>query len=300
MLDVLLDASMWEAAVRLAAPVALAALAALVCSRAGILYVGVEGVVLVSAFFSVAGTVWTGSVWAGLLFAVAAGCASSLLLGFLSMHLRMGDVIAGVVYHFGAIGVTGFLLVQWFDDSPAIGSDRIAPLWGDPGFLSPLLYQDPLVYLALVATVALWWFLRTAPGLRLRACGEAPASARTLGVPVRRLRYGAYAVAGVLAGCSGAFLGLVFAGTFDTDVVDGRGYVGLACVLLGAMRPAWVLVAAFFFGTVDAYRYQADLGDLRDWFQMLPFVVTILAVAWVGHKTIVQAAEEDEVAGAHV
>jgi simple sugar transport system permease protein len=298
MVDVLFDASMWEAAVRLATPVALAALAALLCYRAGILLVGVEGVVLIGAFFSVAATIWAGSPWVGALAGMAAGCASSLLLGFMSMHLRMGDVIAGVVYHFGSIGVTGFLVVQWFDDSPAIGSDRISPLWGDPGFLGPILHQDPLVYIALIATVALWWMLRTAPGLRLRACGEAPASARTLGVSVRRLRYGVYAVAGVLAGLAGVFLGLVFAGTFDTDVVDGRGYVGLACVLLGAMVPVRVLAAAFFFGIVDAYRYQAPLGDLRDWFQMLPFVLTIIAVAWVGHKNVVQATEEDEVAAA--
>lgn len=299
MFDVFLQESMWEAAVRLTTPIALAALAALICARAGVLYVGVEGVVLFAAFFSIAGTLWTDSPVLGLVLGMVAGSVSSLLLGVLSMQLRMGDVIAGVVYLFGAIGVTGFLWSQWFPDIPSIGVNRLPSLWGDPGVLSPFFHQGPLVYIAVLATIGIAFFLKTAPGLRVRACGEAPGSAGALGVQVRRYRYAVYAAAGVLAGLSGAFLGLIFAGTFDTDIVSGRGYVGLACVLLGAMRPGWILAAAFFFGTADAYSFQADVGGLRDWFQMLPFVLTIIAVAWFGRDLITPGSgEEDDPASA--
>lgn len=295
MLDVFLEDSMWDAAVRLATPIAFAALACLICARAGILYVGVEGVALISAFFSIAGTLWTDSPALGLGIGLAAGVLSSLLLGVLSMHLGMGDVIAGVVYLFGAIGITGFLWSEWFPDIPSIGTNRVPALWGDPEFLSPALHQSPLVYLAVLATIGIALYLKTAPGLRTRACGEAPPAARALGVNVRRARYRIYAVAGLLAGFSGSFLGLIFAGTFDADIVGGRGYVGLACVLLGALNPKWVLAAAFFFGTVDAYSFQADVSaDIRDWLQILPFVLTIIAVAWFGQRTVINAAVEPE------
>lgn len=298
MFDVLIHEAMWEAAIRLATPIALAALAALICARAGILYIGVEGIVLVSAFFSIAGTVWSGSIWVGVLLAITAGSVASVLLGFLSMDLAMGDVVAGIVYHFGAIGFTGFLTVQWFPEGLSTGLHHFGALWGDPGLLQPVLHQNPLVYIAVIATAGIAFFLRTAPGLRLRACGEAPGSAHRLGISVRRLRYRVYAAAGVLAGLSGAFLGLAVVGTFSTDAVAGRGYVALACVLLGAQKPLWVLLAAFFFGTVDAYHFQADLGSLSDWFEILPFVLTIIAATWVSRKVSAYETEESEEAAA--
>jgi simple sugar transport system permease protein len=298
-LDILLSEAFWEAALRVGTPVALAALAALVCSRAGILYVGIEGVVLIAAFFSIAGTIWTDSAAVGLLLGIAVGSASSVILGFLSMRLTMGDVIAGVVYHFGSIGVTGFLWVKWFPEAPTVGTERIAPISHDGGALGLFLHQTPIVYAALALTFAIAYFLRTSSGLRLRACGEAPAAAAGMGIDVVRIRYLPYAAAGALAGLSGAFIGLVFSGTFDTGMVSGRGYVALACFSLAAARPGWTILAALLFGAVDAYRFQADLGDARDWFQILPFVLTIVVVAWVGRRRSVQAMlDERQVAGA--
>jgi general nucleoside transport system permease protein len=206
------------------------------------------------------------------------------MVGALSMTLAMGDVVAGIVTYFGALGLTGFLVARWFPGGATIGSRRLTPLWGSTGQLDFVLRQTPLVYLTVALTIALVVFLRTSLGLRVRACGESLVAARSLGIAVRTLRFGVYAVAGAIAGLAGAFVGLVTTSTFDPGIVGGRGFVAIACVILGAWRPGWVVSAAFFFGAADAYRFQADVGELREWLLMLPFALTILAVAWAGEK----------------
>jgi ABC-type uncharacterized transport system permease subunit len=281
MLDVLTDGSYWEAVVRISGPLVLAALAAVLCSRAGILYVGVEGVMLIAAFFAIAGVNWTGSITWGCMWGIGAGVAASLLLGALTMGLRMGDIVGGLVLHVGAIGLTGFLVSEWFPAGATIGAQRLDAPWTTPSWAELVFGQNVLIYLAVVLVIAMELFLRSPTGLRLRVSGESLPAARSLGVPLVRLRFTVHAVAGAIAGAAGVVLGLAIFGTFSTTIVNGRGFIALACVMLGAWRPRAVVVAALVFGAADAYAFQSDVAA-KDWVQMLPYVLVLLALglAW--------------------
>jgi ABC-type uncharacterized transport system permease subunit len=282
-LDLFLSAAFWDAMIRVATPIALAALACTFASRAGLLFIAVEGTMLLSALFAIAGTVWTGSIWLGLCIAVAAGIVMALAFGVLSMVLRMGDVVGGLTVHVGALGLAVFLSAEWFPQGATIGSASLHPLWpsfgGSVGAV--LLHQQPLVYLAIVATAVMAVFLRTRFGLRVRSSGESIRVALTLGLDLVRLRFAVLVVSGVLSGLAGATLGLG-AGTFDSSVVSGQGFIGLACVTLGGWRPVGVLVAAAVFGA--AYAVQFRVSAIGGWIQLFPYVLTLvtMAVAW-GH-----------------
>jgi general nucleoside transport system permease protein len=284
LLSFLLDVDYWNAVVRVSTPLALAALACVVCSRAGILYVGVEGVALLSAFFSLACTAWTDSIWIGVLGGVAAGIGASLLLGLFAMLMDMGDVIGGLVLSFGAVGLTAFLNERWFPTGAATGAKSLEPLWG--GFGGPLvelfLHQQPLVYVALALGLGFQFFLRTRWGLMLRSSGESTRVARSFGVPLVGLRFATLAVAGALTGLAGAVIALAIVGSFDPNMVGGRGFIALACVMLGAWRPLGAILAAAFFGAAYALQFRAGVGQLGGWVQLTPYLLTlaVLAAFW--------------------
>lgn len=272
----------WEAVIRIAGPLLLAAIAALICSRAGILYIAIEGVMLTAAFFAIAGTIWTHSVWIGVGCAAIAGMGASLLFGVFSMTLRMGDVVGGLVVHVGALGGTAFLARQWFPTGASIGSQRLSAPWpqvgGQTGDL--LLHQEPLVYVAVAAAVAVHLFLRSRWGLKVRASGESIRVSRSLSIDLINLRFIVLAAAGPLAGLAGAMLALVTVGTFDTDLVSGRGFIALACVMLGAWVPLGVAIAALVFGAADAFQFRLTgaLTGVGGWVNVLPYVLTLVAI----------------------
>ena len=206
----LVTADFWDSTIRVTGPIALAAVASVLCSRAGILYIGVEGVMLVGAFFSIAGAVWTGSIGLGILIAILAGVFASLVFGLLSMTLRMGDVVGGLVVHVGAIGLTAFLVEQFFPNGATIGAKSLTPLWRSTGSngLDVVLHQQPLIYVAILSAVAIWLFLRTRYGLVVRSSGESVRVAHSFGVKLVPLRFAVLAAAGVLTGLAGATTGL--------------------------------------------------------------------------------------------
>jgi general nucleoside transport system permease protein len=280
MLHPLITTPYWYAALQEAGPLALAALGAVLCARAGILFIGVEGTMLAGSFFSIAGTIWTGSIWAGLVFGAAAGVVTALLFGFLSMSLRMGDIIAGLVIQIGALGVTGFLQQQLFAGGETIGERNLGPLWGATGqpVADIFLHQNILMYVTVAAAVAMQFFFGTKHGLRVRASGESASAAVSVGVSLIALRFAVLAVAGVLTGLGGAVLGLAVVGTFSTNIINGRGFIALACVILGAWRPVPTIVAAGLFAAVDTYSFAVDNATLGDWIQLFPYVITIFAI----------------------
>jgi general nucleoside transport system permease protein len=277
----LLTSNYWDSVVRVSGPVLLAALGAVLCSRAGILYVGVEGVLLISTFFAIGGTIWTGSVWLGVLIAALGGAASSLFLGVLSMSLRMGDVIGGLVIDIGALGVTGFLRDKLFTSGATIGGKQLDAFWPSFGgkVVDVFLHQQPLIYVGFAAAFVMAAYLRTSGGLRLRASGESIQVAQSFGIGLVRLRFAVLAVSGLLTGLGGAVLGLAISGTFDVNVVGGKGFIALACVILGAWRPVGVVLASLAFGAVYALQFQLDIGGIGEWIQIFPYAVTLLAIA---------------------
>jgi ABC-type uncharacterized transport system permease subunit len=271
----------WASTIRVTGPIALAAVACVLCSRAGVLFIGIEGVMLISAFFSIAGAIWTGSIGFGVLIAIVAGVLSALLFGFLSMTLRMGDVVGGLVVHVGALGLTPFLVEQWFPNGATIGAKSLGALWGSTGSkgLDVVFHQQPLIYVAVLVAIALSLFLRTRYGLVVRSSGESVRVAQSFGVRLVPLRFLVLAAAGVLTGLAGATIGLAIVGTFDTNVASGRGFIGLACVMLGAWQPLGVLVASGLFGL--AYAMQFRISAIGQWMQLFPYVVTLVAIALV-------------------
>jgi len=280
-LDVFGSEAFWESAIRLGGPLMLATLGCLICSRAGVLFVGVEGAMLIGAFFAVAGAIWTGSAAVGVLLAMAAGVVVALLFGVFSINLRMGDVVGGLVVWIAGTGVASFLQQEWFPTGTYLGDIRLEAAWGSTGsgVADIFFHQHLLIYLAIVSAFAIAVFLKTKPGIILRSSGESIRAAQSFGVPLRTVRFAALAVGGALTGLAGATLSLAVAGGFTDSIVGGRGFVALACVMVGMWKPIPALIAAAVFGLADAYSLQADVGPLDGWIGILPYVLVLVVIA---------------------
>jgi simple sugar transport system permease protein len=168
-----------------------------------------------------------------------------------------------------------------FPQGATAGSETLGPVWpsfgGSVGAV--LFHQHPLIYVAIVAAVLMEIFLGSRFGLRVRSSGESIRVAQTLGVKLVRLRFAVLAMSGALTGLAGATLGLS-AGTFEINIVSGQGFIGLACVMLGAWRPLGVLLASGMFAAAYAVQFRVDA--IGGWIQVLPYVLTLVAmtVAW--------------------
>lgn len=279
MFDLFATTAFWASSVMGATPIVFAALGALIASRSGTLFVGVEGTLLGSAFVALAVTVQSGSSTVGILAGVAAGAALGLLNGLLSMQLGMGDVVAGLVLQILVLGLTGLLVARWFPEGLAAGDRQLGPAWEGTGIpaVDVVMRQPLLVYIGVAVAVLLVVFLRSRPGLSLRACGDSLRVAYTLQLPVKRIRYAALGAAGAVTGLGGAFLALGVAGVFTTTITNGRGFVALACVILAAWRPVPAALAALAFSVAYTYGFQAGDASLAA-LQVLPYILTIVVI----------------------
>ncbi|ETW11847.1 inner-membrane translocator [Roseivivax marinus] len=298
-----------DSTMRLATPLLLACLAGLFSERAGVIDIGLEGKMLIAAFFSAAIAAATGSVWLGLL----AGLVSSTLLSFVhglaSITFRGNQLISGVAINFLAAGLTVLIAQDWFGQggrTPSlIGSGRwenitlpLAETLRPVPVLGPL-YADLisghslLVYVGLVMVPVTWWVLfRTRFGLRLRAVGEAPEAVDTAGVSVTGLRYAAVGICGLLCGLAGSYLATGLQAGFVKDMTAGRGYIALAALIFAKWRPWSALGACLLFGLLQAValRYQnIDLGGITIPVQVmdaLPYILTVVILAGFVGKAI--------------
>lgn len=298
-----------DSTVRLATPLLLACLAGLFSERAGIFDIGLEGKMLMAAFFSAAVAAMTGSVWLGLL----AGIASSLVLsgihGLASITFRGNQLISGVAINFLAAGLTVLIAQHWFSQggrTPSLVAGGrfeeitlpFADALSDVPVLGPIYGElisghSILVYVAFACVPLTWWILfRTRFGLRLRAVGEAPEAVDTAGVSVVGMRYGAVAICGVLCGIAGAYLATGLQAGFVKDMTAGRGYIALAALIFAKWRPWYALWACLLFGLLQAValRYQnIDLGGIVIPVQVmdaLPYILTVVILAGFVGKAI--------------
>jgi general nucleoside transport system permease protein len=276
------------AAVRVATPLLLAATGETVTERAGVINLGLEGMMLAGALAATLGATAAGP-WAGLALAVLAGMLLAAAFAAIAIGARADQIIAGTALTLGAVGLTGTIYRQAYGTGGAgLALPTLAPvpipLLSRIPILGPALFDQPApTYLALVALPVVWWVLfRTRPGLALRATGEGAAMARAAGVRTGLVRTAATIVGGGFAGLAGATLVLAQVGTFAEKMTAGRGYVAIAIVVLGRWHPAGVAVAALLFGAATALQYVFQALGLAvpyQLFLMLPYVLTLLALA---------------------
>lgn len=273
-----------EASVRTATPLALAALGETVVERAGVINLGLEGVILAGAFGALVGA--SAGTAGGVAVGLASGIVTAAIFAAFALGVRADQIIVGTAVTLLATGLTGTLYRSVY--GPAGAALSIPTL---PPVPIPLLSQLPLVGRALFAQPvftyavyllipALWWWLyRTQAGLALRAVGEAPEAARAAGVPDRRLRLGAVLFGGVLGGASGASLVLAQSGTFAEGMSAGRGFIAIAIVVLGRWHPVGVGLAALLFGAASALQFffQASGWNVPyQVFLLLPYALTLV------------------------
>jgi simple sugar transport system permease protein len=288
MFDQLFDAALLDSIVRASIPILLAALGGLICERAGVFQIALEGMMLLGAFTGVSVSYATGNAYLGVLAAMAAGCLTSMILAFGNVTRNGDPIVIGVAVNLFAIGLTGFLLPQFFDvrgvfRDPAIaGLDRFSiPLLSDIPVIGDALFSMTIPgYVAFVAVPVLWVLLfRTAVGLRLRGVGERRAAAQTMGVPVTGYQYTAVAFSGVMSGLAGAQLALGNVVQFAENMTAGRGWIAVVAVLLGRAHPFGVLGACLLFGSAEAVGFRLQGNGLAVQItDALPWVVTLVAL----------------------
>lgn len=288
--DMAMLTAVLSAAVRIATPIAFAALGGVVAERSGIYNVGLEGMMLSGALGSAAGAAFSGSPLVGLIAGVACGSLAAVLLSVLVVTFRVNQLVAGIAVNLLCAGLTAFLAREIFDGGRSdlvAGFSRIdIPVLSSIPILGPALFgQDPLVYLLFgLIGALLWLFYGTHVGLKLRASGESPRAADSAGVNVFALRHTAIAASGALAGLGGCHLVLCQVFVFTEGMSAGRGFIALAAIILGRWHPAWATLAALFFGLCDAVQFRLQFANPEVPYQVfliLPFAAAILALVGI-------------------
>lgn len=271
-----------------AVPIALGALAGILCERVAIINIAIEGMLLAGAFTgAVVGSVAGGVV--GLLAAVAVGALLALALAVMAIRYRVDQIIVGVVINIFVLGLTSYLSSQVLTQRPELNGAPIfkpisIPVLGDIPVIGPVLFnQTFFVYGLFVLVAAITYGLfRTRWGLRARAVGEHPKAADTLGVNVFRVRYLNTILGGMVAGFGGAWFTLGSVGRFDENMTAGRGFIGLAAMIFGRWHPVGALAAALIFGFADSLQQKLAILNTPipgEFLAMAPYVVTIIVVA---------------------
>jgi len=301
-LDSILTTGVLASTLRFATPLAFAAMGGVFSERSGVVNIGLEGMMLMGAFFGVWGAVWSGSWVVGLLMAMLFGGLLALVHAFFSIHLRADQIVSGFAVNFLALGLTGFLYSSIYPGGideevsrvPDVELDFLAdiPLVGD--LLGGVFGSLNLLVWIMFAVVILTYItlFKTPIGLRIRSVGEHPKAADTVGISVYAVRYASVVTSGVLAALGGAFLSLGFVGTFTENMTAGRGYIALAAVIFGRWLPGWAFAATllFGFGFALAIPLQREAGISENLVSTLPYVLTLVALVGLIGRSIPPAA----------
>jgi simple sugar transport system permease protein len=298
-LDNIFNAGLLAATLRFATPLMFAAIGGIFNERAGVINIGLEGMMLSGAFFGIWAAVWSGSWVVGLLFAMFAGGTLALVHAFFSIHLRADQIVIGTAINFLALGLTGYLFryIYGTEGTPAdvsrIPDVHLGPVKDIP-FVGDIFGQLSLmIWLMFVLLVVSWIVLFKTPlGLRLRSVGEHPKAADTVGISVFRMRYGAVVISGVLAALGGAYLSIGFTGSFNENMTVGRGFIALAAVIFGKWNPFGAFGACLLFGFASALSIplQREADVSANLVSTLPYVLTLVALVGVIGRSIGPAA----------
>lgn len=296
--------ALFAAMLRYATPLAFASLGGLFSERSGVVNIGLEGMMLIGAFFAIWGADVTGTWTLGLLIGVASGGLLGLLHAFFSISLRADQIVGGTAINFIALGLTSYLFIKLYGQQGTPTDISTIPnvslgFLDDIPFVGHFLHDvfgnlNLMIWLGFLVVVLTWVFVfKTPAGLRLRSVGEHPRAADTLGINVYLVRYLAVTFSGMLAAAGGAYLSLGFVTTFEKNMTAGRGFIALAALIFGNWRPFGAAAACLLFGFSSALgknlqEYSTSVSTL---FEALPYVLTLIAVAGVIGRSIPPAAD---------
>jgi simple sugar transport system permease protein len=299
-LDSAFDATLVAQTFSFATPLVFAAMGGIFSERSGVVNIGLEGMMLMGAFWGVYGADKGGSWAVGLLVAMGVGGLFALVYAFLAIQLRADQIVGGTAINFLAVGITGFFFILLYNNNPIPNGVSLLPNVHIPGLTGTLgnaigdlnILTWAGFALVIVTYVVLF---KTAIGLRIRSCGEHPRAADTVGIDVYAIRYACVVLSGILAAVGGIYLseGPQGNGSFLFNMTNGRGFIALAAVIFGNWRPAGAFGAAVLFGfsSALALKLQVYSQSTSTLFYALPYVLTLIAVAGVIGRTVAPAAD---------
>jgi general nucleoside transport system permease protein len=280
--------SLFAATLRMTTPILFATLGGIFASQTGIFHVGLEGLLDIAAFFAVVGSVKTGSPWGGLLYAIVACLVASIVFAIVHLEMKANEIIVGLAMNIFATGLTNFLIVAvlgtagYYQSPLIVGFPQIdIPLIKDIPVANELLSgHSPLVYLSFLFVFLVYVVLyRTGFGFHLRAVGEKIEAAEAVGIDPKKIKYIGLLICGVLCALGGTFLSLSYLNLFSENMTAGRGWVALAAINFGEMKPLRSLIACLIFGFADALALRLQQFGLPSQIVlMLPYVSTLIVL----------------------
>ena len=281
---------------RITTPILFAALAAVVADRAGVTNIGLEGIMMISALTGVIFSAWTQSAWIGLLCAILLGMLTALMIGFFALKLKTDIILAGIAVNMLGNGGTVFFMYLASGDrgysanlaSKVMPTVNIPVLQDIPVLGGILSGHNILTYLAFIFVALVWVLLYKTPmGLPIRAVGESPNAADSVGVSVNRIKYIALGISGALAGMGGAFMSMGYMSSFNTNMTAGRGFIALAAEAMGRGEPIGTMLTSLLFGFADALaNNMQSLGLPQELVAMTPYVFTVVGLAVYAASTL--------------
>jgi ABC-type uncharacterized transport system permease subunit len=291
--------SVLSSTLRLAAPLTLGALSGVFCERSGVVNIGIEGMMLTSAFFSFVLALYGNSLWLGLAAGLTAGLLLALLHGVLSIRYKVDQIISGTVINIMAVGVTGYFAQQLFMQNMPAGKGTFVaikiPVLGDIPDWGTIFRIQPIALTAIILVfVSQIILFRTKWGLRTRSVGENPLAADTVGINVFFMRYANVLIGGLLAGLGGAYFTLESVPYFGPLMTNGKGFIALAAMIFGKWNPIGAWLAVLLFASAEALQVNMQILGIKipnQFVGMLPYLLTMIALAGLAGRATPPAAD---------
>lgn len=283
---------------RVTTPILFAALAAVICEKAGVVNIALEGIMLTAALFGVVGSAVSGSLLVGLLAAVAGGLLISFLLAYFSLYLKTDIILSGIALNLMTVGGTIFLLFVVSGDKGTSTSLKslvfpkvsIALIEKIP-VIGPILSgHNVLTYLSLLMVGIVYVLLyKTKLGLRIRAVGENSDAAKSVGINVRKIQFVALMIGGIIASFGGAYMSMGYLSNFSKNMIAGRGFIALAAEAMGQVHPVGTFFASLLFGFAEAFSYAMQSFSLPSEFvRMVPYLTTVVGLVIYAQAKVMQ------------